>query len=367
MAAAGETALPQERELARQYGVSVKTVRRALAHLKRARVLRSVPGKGTFVVPPEARKRLTLVLVRSLAHPAGAIAAQVATEALREHGMPSTVLMTGENAPEWSAIGLAPDELRNALLIGGGMHEAWLDMLRRAGVPTALLGDLGHAVRHPPPCHQVVPDSRAASFLATRHLLRAGHHRVLLSCWGGDLAWGRDLIRGYREALEEAGLPFDPALTFSPPTVHFDPGAAHYIESLGAAQQALDRLLELPDAPTAVVHNAALQAQAQAMRHDYFHDRFAESATVVITHREQLEASYRDADDTWAVAMPYRQLVDWALALLDDARKDAAPTRIMVDRYGVWRRSAGRWQLYDAAEPGEAKIGATARIEREHS
>jgi hypothetical protein len=348
MVAAREMDLPKESELAREYGVSLKTVRTALEDLKRERVVRSVPGKGTFVVPEGERQRLTLVCCRGITHPFGAVATQTALDVLRERGMPAVVAVVASGRADWASLGLAPRDLGAVLSVGSGLEQAWTAELRREGVPVIVLGDRLRPMREAPTCIEVLPDSRASSFMATRHLLRAGHRRVLLACWGGDdVAWGRDLVRGYREALEEAGVPFEPSHVLTPPSVKFDvaPATPHYIENLGALQGTVDRMLADPDAPTAVVHNAALQLQAQEMIHSYFHDRFDPASTVALSCLEILEAGYRNGSDAWAVAMPYRDIVSLALDTLAKGGAEAAPVRLFIDKFQVWRRAGGHWRL----------------------
>ncbi|MCW2938467.1 MAG: GntR family transcriptional regulator [Actinomycetia bacterium] len=44
--------LPSEHDLADQYGVAYLTVRRATRELRERGLIRTVHGKGTFVVPP---------------------------------------------------------------------------------------------------------------------------------------------------------------------------------------------------------------------------------------------------------------------------------------------------------------------------
>jgi LacI family transcriptional regulator len=80
----------------------------------------------------------------------------------------------------------------------------------------------------------------AGGRLATTHLVELGHRRI--AHLGGDArtSTGRLRSRGYRSALAEAGLPFDPALEV----------VTGYLED--PAAEAMDLLLDVPDPPTAV-------------------------------------------------------------------------------------------------------------------
>lgn len=342
MAAAGEAALPKESELATQYGVSMKTIRSAMHDLKRQRLVKAIPGKGTFVVPKSERQQLTVVFCRNISHPYSAVATQVIMDELRARDMPGAVSVLDEPRVPWSSLGFAPRDVGGILALGQHLDPAWLGELFEAGTPLVVLDDFGGSLRLPPRCHQVLSDSRAASFLAARHLLQAGHRRMLLACWGGNSVWGADLLRGHREALGEAGIAFDPALHIDLPIVRFDTAPAHYIEALGGVQTQLDALLTAPDAPTAVIHSSSMEIQLREMLHTYFHDRFDTAACVALCAQEHLERGYREGGEAWAAAMPYRRLVNLALDLL--RAPPAAPLRLIVDGFRMWHRAEGRWR-----------------------
>jgi LacI family transcriptional regulator len=85
-------------------------------------------------------------------------------------------------------------------------------------------------------------DNRAAAHAMARHLIGLGHRRfgvISAPLDGNDR--GRERIAGFRAALDEAGLPL-PA------------GNVQYARiALPAAQDAMQRLLALPERPTAVL------------------------------------------------------------------------------------------------------------------
>ena len=47
--------LPPERDLATEYGVAYHTMRRAMAVLRERKLIVTMHGRGTYVVPPERR------------------------------------------------------------------------------------------------------------------------------------------------------------------------------------------------------------------------------------------------------------------------------------------------------------------------
>ncbi|MGN6538980.1 MAG: LacI family DNA-binding transcriptional regulator [Mesorhizobium sp.] len=69
----------------------------------------------------------------------------------------------------------------------------------------------------------VVHDSFRAAEMATRHLIEAGHRRILHLAGRSDGFNGSQRLAGYRAALEAAGLAFDESLVLS---VGYDPELA---------------------------------------------------------------------------------------------------------------------------------------------
>ncbi|MCL1796111.1 MAG: LacI family transcriptional regulator [Clostridia bacterium] len=66
----------------------------------------------------------------------------------------------------------------------------------------------------------VLIDNREASGHAVRHFLENGHLRIGIVVGPQEVYTSRERLQGYREALDSAGLPYDPALVrFSPYTL----------------------------------------------------------------------------------------------------------------------------------------------------
>jgi LacI family transcriptional regulator len=135
----------------------------------------------------------------------------------------------------------------------GDRSRPQLRLLTRNNVPFVLIdrsitgfdGDL------------VQGDSVAGARQLVDHLIGLGHRRIGMITETTDVSTARDRLRGYREALESAGVEFDPDLVLESSAI--DPGVAC---------EATLRLLALPDAPTAIfaVNNIAVVGVVEAAR-----------------------------------------------------------------------------------------------------
>jgi len=76
----------------------------------------------------------------------------------------------------------------------------------------------------------VLIDNREASGHAVRHFMENGHRRIGIVVGPEEVYTSRERLQGYREALEGAGLPYDPTLVrFSPYTLQ---GGYDYMKQL---------------------------------------------------------------------------------------------------------------------------------------
>ncbi len=104
-------------------------------------------------------------------------------------------------------------------------------------------------------------DNFEGGCLATRHLIELGHQRIAFIAGDHDHPDANERLRGYRAALEAAGIPFDPDLVV--------PGEYHEVSGL----LAVDRLLERQQRFTAIfsandqmAFGAALGLQRRSLR-----------------------------------------------------------------------------------------------------
>ena len=237
---------PTMRHVADMAGVSLKTV---------SRVINAEAG-----VTPATAERVTAAIAE-LGFERNDLAASL------RHGRSSSTLgLVIEDVanPFYSAIAQAVEAAardRGFLLITASARE---DAERERELVSALLRRRVDALLIVPagPDHRYLASSSRAVFLdrpphgieadtvllddhggarsAVEHLIAQGHTRIACVADDGELYTVRERIAGYREALAAAGLAEDPALL---QTGNSD---------VAAAQAAVERLLQMPDKPTAL-------------------------------------------------------------------------------------------------------------------
>src|SRR5262249_46945062 len=104
--------------------------------------------------------------------------------------------------------------------------------------------------------HSGVPyvsvDHRQAAVDAVQYLINRGHRRIAMITANEEFLWARQRREGYLQALQRAGLEFDPSLIRVAPGLDFAHGAA--------AAGSLLSLPRLPDALFAVSDTLAVGA-----------------------------------------------------------------------------------------------------------
>jgi len=196
--------LPSERDLAKRFGVSFMTARRAVSDLVDEGLLMRRHGKGTYVRQGDndVRPALALGLLAS-DDPNHATLISALCQAVREAGHGSITI-----ASQWSdLVPIDPSHICAKLplagLIGIGVTAAQNEATARAAlhVPTVLID----AEAPIPGCDVVCADQSAVARLAIEHLHQLGHRRVAFI--GGTSAAAERRAMGYRLACRRLGMP----------------------------------------------------------------------------------------------------------------------------------------------------------------
>ncbi len=207
-------------DVATQAGVSVATVSRVINESPRvspdarARVLEAI---GRLDYRPNllgrnlrrTEARVVLVVLPSISNPFYARIVEGIEDVARVEGFNVLLCNTGDEAErERVYLGMLSQRLADgAILMAPSLRVDELELLCHAH-PLVQCCEFhaGATVSH------VSVDDRAAARDAVRYLLSLGHRRIALVASHGSLVSDHCRFDGYRDALAEADVPFDPEL-----------------------------------------------------------------------------------------------------------------------------------------------------------
>ncbi len=236
-----QTGAPTSADVARLAGVSPATISLVLngrasnvriSDETRDRVISAAarlgytPNHAARSLRQRSTKTITFVLP-TLGNPYFAEVVAGAQAAASKHGYAVTVIPTDGSSSLSPLQGAAYD---GVIVAGrGSCTAADLMQLTRRGVAVVVMQE-----RSPDPAIQSVRvDLETGGYMATRHLIELGHRRIahVTESLPDNLSQ-LDRLDGYRRALQEAGMPFDPSLVVTTDN------------SMAGGAQAIERLLD---------------------------------------------------------------------------------------------------------------------------
>lgn len=127
-----------------------------------------------------------------------------------------------------------------------------LRLVQQHNVPFVLIDRVIEGLK----CDAVLGNNVGGGQQLTEHLLAAGHQKIAILHGSLDISTSRDRLQGYRRALEEAGIAWNPLL------------AQEASVDVQGGYQAMQRLLSHKERPTAVfaINNLMAVGVVQALR-----------------------------------------------------------------------------------------------------
>lgn len=126
----------------------------------------------------------------------------------RQHGY--HVIISATDVSE-SYLTLAKERNLDGIIVIGMYPDEFYQQMKKTQIPIVLIDSYCNDHYY----HSVRIDDAYGSYLATRHVLEYGHERIAFFC---GLIKENGVIKkrltGYRQALEERGIAYDPALVF---------------------------------------------------------------------------------------------------------------------------------------------------------
>ena len=239
------------KDIARVAGVSHSTVSRALSDspLVNAQTkthIRKLAADMGYSPDDQARSlvmgrtRTIGVVVTTIDDPFIGEIVQAVESTAQDYGY-AVILASSRSEPEReiAAVGMLRSKRVDGVIVTSSRVGAlYQDHLDRLGVPVVLINS--HSRQEGLYTFAVNVDNRHGARLATEHLIQLGHNRVAYVTGPADHSDDLDRLAGYRQVLDEAGIPFDPVLVV-PGTGRMDGG-----------EGALPVLLRAGAPPTAV-------------------------------------------------------------------------------------------------------------------
>jgi len=211
--------LPAEPELCELFGVARGTIRQALSKLENEGFVRREQGRGTFVVWG-IKRSVTHQLVGNqigfvVPYVRDSFVASIllgAEHAASKHNLSITFKHVQNDVQRQSQVleDLVEQQLAGILLYpvnSEGDHT--LHHLLRSGYPIVLVDRYLRGF----PTDFVMSDHFGGMLRATQHLIELGHERIGFVSWKDPSISLEHRASGYRQALLEMGLVYDPALT----------------------------------------------------------------------------------------------------------------------------------------------------------
>jgi DNA-binding LacI/PurR family transcriptional regulator len=220
--------IPTQRELAEYYGVSLITVKNALAELESSGYISARAGKGTFVTERITKKvnlsnqRAIGVVLMDLKHPYFSMIVHGIEERAYELGF-NVLLGSSSRSKEkeenqidrFRAAGV--DGLIIASLSMEYRATEYIQQLHREGFPYIMVSYI-----HDPDYWYVGSDHELGGFLATEHLIRLGYRSIAYAHMGSHHLLSEVRKNGYYRALMEYNIPFDARLVLQLPSTGSD-------------------------------------------------------------------------------------------------------------------------------------------------
>ncbi len=223
--------LPTDGQLMRRFGTTRSTVAKAMKELERTGLIQRRPGAGSFLRPADrSRGAFVSTLIAGLGDTEffEPICAQIAQSCHACNlsllwGTTCHAMRLAEDAKietlcsrfkeqHVTGVFFVPDELDENS--PGNRNLEIAQALTAAGIAVVLLDRDVVPFPEQGPYDLVGIDNVNAGFKQTRHLLDCGCQRILYVTRPGRLVTKSARIAGYRLALEQAGLAFDPTHVF---------------------------------------------------------------------------------------------------------------------------------------------------------
>ena len=235
-----------EHGLVRETGMSRQSIRKAIDQLIAEGLVERRPGKGVFVRNSNVSMKIVQIIVGEMESQIWVDLVAGARELGHEKGIQLQVYNAKKDcAKSIQIIDNLPNSFADGAIITFSTPQLLESMIRLkiAGFPF-VVADSFPGVDIP----TISLDSYAGAYTVGQELLSRGHQRMAMIGGFGISSAPRERLEGFRDAINDAGLPFDNSLVakFDPTFIKNPKNTRMPIKS------AVEKILDRPDPPTAI-------------------------------------------------------------------------------------------------------------------
>jgi DNA-binding LacI/PurR family transcriptional regulator len=217
--------VPPQRELHKELGVSLDTIKDALGILEKEGYITRRPSLGTFVISSEPKTNTGLTRKNGICFilcstpdfsgfDFGNLMYQLMLKGIqqkmKENGAYLGFSILNENENELS-LGGKEKEIAG-LIVAGGKTPKHLSVIKRSRIPFVLIGDIFSKTSAGENADVIANNDFDGLYLAASHLTGLGHRRIAYIHEPLRYSWDKEKLEGYKKALREAGISFDKEL-----------------------------------------------------------------------------------------------------------------------------------------------------------
>ena len=216
--------LPPQEDLCKMFKVSLGTMKDALSDLVKEGYIARRRKYGTVVISSEPSqivdlKTRNVVCIVICTDPEFETAGNQffskvisgVGERVKENSLHLMYKTIGGNDNELDFEGREHDIA--GLIITGSITPAHLRIVKKTKMPFVLIGDVFQDAKSDEQVDTIANDDFQGGYMATKHLIDLGHRRIAYFTTAfGPYIWEKEYLRGYRQALKDAGIPCDKEL-----------------------------------------------------------------------------------------------------------------------------------------------------------
>jgi len=293
--------------------------------LKRDKLVRTIRGKGTFILEKPKRVKDILLLAKEPYQECQNICVRVFSKLMNASGASANLVLSQDPVREWDDILQHRPNVGGAILVSKYPRDMLAKLTRQSDLPVVCVSDLDEAHRGLAVCDTVLPNWWAMGYCCVEHLIRQGHKRIALLSWELDKSNGREVLRGYRDALQTHGLDSNSDDILDNPANPFSENPSEWLLAGDTARDRLSRWADSQDAPTALIHGSSHELPLRDMLEHTLKNHFAPDSVVGYAYKEQLPLGYMGRTDMDMICASLEGVAHRALQLVKRSRTPETP------------------------------------------